>query len=242
MALSLLFTDLGIYVNVNVKSNHPPNVLRDIPKSVNKRLSANSSTQKEFDEAKEPYQKALNESGYKHTLAYEEHAPAANGRSRGRKKSRDITWFNPPYNAAVVTDVGKQFLKLIDKHFTKKHPLGRLLNRNTVKISYSCTKNMKSIISSHNAKLLNSNEQEPTGKAKCATVRGGISTSALLTTTAKTKPTSSTTPKSWMETNKKSMWEALSILRRDGTDTQSLSGTQVVSTKQPCPHISGSRN
>ena len=52
---------------VNVKSNHPPNVLRDIPKSVNKRLSANSSTQKEFDEAKEPYQKALNESGYKHT-------------------------------------------------------------------------------------------------------------------------------------------------------------------------------
>ena len=146
---------------VNVKSNHPPNVLRDIPKSVNKRLSANSSTQKEFDEAKEPYQKALNESGYKHTLAYEEHAPAANGRSRGRKKSRDITWFNPPYNAAVVTDVGKQFLKLIDKHFTKKHPLGRLLNRNTVKISYSCTKNMKSIISSHNAKLLNSNEQEP---------------------------------------------------------------------------------
>ena len=74
---------------VNVKSNHPPNVLRDIPKSVNKRLSANSSTQKEFDEAKEPYQKALNESGYKHTLTYEEHAPAANGRSRGRKKSRD---------------------------------------------------------------------------------------------------------------------------------------------------------
>ena len=94
------------------------------------------------------------------------HAPAANGRSRGRKKSRDITWFNPPYNAAVVTDVGKQFLKLIDKHFTKKHPLGRLLNRNTVKISYSCTKNMKSIISSHNAKLLNSNEQEPTREGK----------------------------------------------------------------------------
>ena len=174
-------------------------------------------------------------------MAYEEHAPAANGRSRGRKKSRDITWFNPPYNAAVVTDVGKQFLKLIDKHFTKKHPLGRLLNRNTVKISYSCTKNMKSIISFHNAKLT-ATSKSPQGKAKCATVRGGISTSALLTTTAKTKPTSSTTPKSWMETNKKSMWEALSTLRRDGTAIQNLSETQVVSTKQPCPHISGSRN
>ena len=136
-------------------------IIRDIPKPVNKRLSANSSTQKEFDEAKEPCQKALNVSRHKHTLTYEEHVPAANGKSRGRKKSRDLTWFNPPFNAAVVTDVGKQILKLIDKH-----PLGRLLNRNTVTISYSCTKNMKNIISSHNAKLLNDNEQEPPREGK----------------------------------------------------------------------------
>ena len=148
---------------VNVKSNHPPNVLKEIPKSVNKRLSANSSTKKEFDEAKEPYQKALNESGYKHTLTYEE--PAA-PTSRNKKKSRQVTWFNPPFNAAVTTDIGKQFLKLVDKHFHKNHPLGRLLNRNTVKISYSCTKNIKSIISSHNAKVMNADEQEPPREGK----------------------------------------------------------------------------
>ena len=141
-----------------MKSNHPPNVLKEIPKSVNKRLSANSSTKKEFDEAKEPYQKALNESGYKYTLTYEE--PVA-PTSRNKKKSRQVTWFNPPFNAAVTTDIGKQFLKLVDKHFHKNHPLGKLLNRNTVKISYSCTKNIKSIISSHNAKVMNADEQEP---------------------------------------------------------------------------------
>ena len=146
-----------------MKSNHPSNVLKEIPKSVNKRLSANSSTKKEFDEAKEPYQKALNESGYKHTLTYEEPVATA---SRNKKKSRQITWFNPPFNAAVTTDIGKQFLKLVDKHFHKNHPLGKLLNRNTVKISYSCTKNIKSIISSHNAKVMNVDEQEPPREGK----------------------------------------------------------------------------
>ena len=86
--------------------------------------------------------------------------------SRNKKKSRKITWFNPPFNAAVTTDIGKQFLKLVDKHFHKNHPLGRLLNRNTVKISYSCTKNIKSIISSHNAKVMNADEQEPPREGK----------------------------------------------------------------------------
>ena len=44
---------------VHSKSNHLPNVLRELPKSVNKRLSTNSYSQKEFDKAKEPFQQAL---------------------------------------------------------------------------------------------------------------------------------------------------------------------------------------
>ena len=85
---------------------------------------------------------------------------------RGGECARQVTWFNPPFNAAVTTDIGKQFLKLVDKHFHKNHPLGRLLNRNTVKISYSCTKNIKSIISSHNAKVMIADEQEPPREGK----------------------------------------------------------------------------
>ena len=147
---------------VHSKSNHPPNVLRELPKSVNKKLSTNSYSQKEFDETKEPFQQALNDSGYKYTLKYEE--PTAR-RPRNRK-SRDITWFNPPYNEAVTTDVGRRFLGLIDKHFPKTNPLSRLINRNTVKVSYSCTRNVKCIIQSHNAKLLNADEQVPPREEK----------------------------------------------------------------------------
>ena len=148
--------DRPIYINAN--SNHPPNVIKGVPPSINKRLSSISSTKKEFDEAKNEYQKALDESGYQYTLAYEEPSPP---RTRSKKKSREITWYNPPFNQSVKTNVGKQFLALIDKHFPKSHPLGSLLNRNTVKISYSCSKNVKSIIQSHNAKILNADEQEP---------------------------------------------------------------------------------
>ena len=50
--------------------------------------------------------------------------------------------------------MGKIFLNLIKKHFPPHHKFHKLFNKNTVKISYSCTRNIKSIINSHNAKIL----------------------------------------------------------------------------------------
>merc|ERR1712240_143445 len=57
---------------------------------------------------------------------------------------------------------GGQFLKLIDKHFGEKRKdnLQKVLNRKTVKVGYSCTKNMGSIIKDHNRKLLDKTEYE----------------------------------------------------------------------------------
>ena len=63
-------------------------------------------------------------------------------------------WFNPPYSKNVKTNIGKIFLNLIKKHFPPHHKFHKLFNKNTVKISYSCTRNIKSIINSHNAKIL----------------------------------------------------------------------------------------
>ena len=56
----------------------------------------------------------------------------------------------------VKTHVGKEFLKLIDKHFPKGSPLH--VNRNTVKISYRCVPNMGSYLAKHNAKNLKNNQ------------------------------------------------------------------------------------
>ena len=63
-------------------------------------------------------------------------------------------FFNPPWNSAVKTNVGKQLLRLIDTSFPEGNPLRKLLNRNTVKVSYKCMPNMNSVVSSHNTKLL----------------------------------------------------------------------------------------
>ena len=66
--------------------------------------------------------------------------------------------------------VGNYFLKSLDKHFPRHHKLHKILNRNTVKVSYSCTKNMKSIIKCHNKKVLNQNWPCP-NERKCNCIR-----------------------------------------------------------------------
>ena len=63
-------------------------------------------------------------------------------------------YFNPPYSAAVRSNIGRDFFNLLTKCFPKGHPLRKIFNRNTIKIGYSCTKNIEAIISSKNKKLL----------------------------------------------------------------------------------------
>ena len=79
-------------------------------------------------------------------------------------QKRNITWFNPPYNKNVITKIGHKFLHLITKHFPKQHKFNKIFNRNTVKVSYSCTKNIKSIIQSHNKNILHKVEEDANQK------------------------------------------------------------------------------
>ena len=68
----------------------------------------------------------------------------------------NLIWFNPPYSKQVSTNIAKRFLNLLDQHFPKQDRLHKIFNRNNVKVSYSCTENMSSFISSHDKKLLKS--------------------------------------------------------------------------------------
>ena len=56
------------YIHKN--SNHLPSVIRQIPLSIESRSSTLSFNEKIFQEAVPPYQKALQNSGYRHTLTY----------------------------------------------------------------------------------------------------------------------------------------------------------------------------
>ena len=131
---------------VHQQSNHPPALLKNIPLNINKRLSNISSSKEVFDESIAPYQQALKESGYDHKLTYN---PEPTPRTK-RKRKRNITWYNPPFDSNVKTNLGRKFLRIVDKCFQKKHPLYKIFNTHTLKLSYSCMPNMKSIISSPN--------------------------------------------------------------------------------------------
>ena len=58
-------------VYVNRASNHPPLIIRNIPTSIQKRLTTISSSENEFLGAREEYQKALKDAGYSEKLKYE---------------------------------------------------------------------------------------------------------------------------------------------------------------------------
>ena len=105
--------DAPLYVHS--ESNHPPSVLKQIPLSINKRLSDISSTEEEFNKAIPEYQKALSNSGYKHRLAYSE--PDNSQKAKRSKKKRQIIWYNPPFCKSVTTNIGHRFLALIKKTF-----------------------------------------------------------------------------------------------------------------------------
>ena len=70
-------------------------LIRQIPLSIESRLSTLSFNEKIFLEALPPYQKASQNSGYRHTLTYK----------------------SPPFNLKTKTKVDKLFLNLLDKLF-----------------------------------------------------------------------------------------------------------------------------
>ena len=111
-----------------------------------------------FKEAAQFYQIALDNAGYKFVLKYN---PQEQNSKRKKRRQRKITWFNPPFSKNVATNIGKEFFRLMEKCFPPGHILNPIINKNTVKLSYSCLQNMGSVISSKNKKLLKSGHNLP---------------------------------------------------------------------------------
>ena len=152
---------------INRLSSHPPNILKQIPTMVSKRLSSLSVNESEFEKAKEPYVESLKKSGYNEDLKY-----TTNNASK-KKRKRNVIWFNPPFDLSVKTNVAKEFLSLIKKHFTSSHKLSKIFNLKTLKVSYCCMPSIKSIISSHNSSILKKSSPDPEPSRECnCQVRG----------------------------------------------------------------------
>ena len=144
---------------VHTSSNHPPQIIKQIPNSVCERLSKNSSSQEIFDTTKTEYEEALLKSGYSPKLSYTNNR-SHNNKNTNKTRKRNIIWFNPPFSMNVKNNIGKIFLHLIDKHFPRSNKLHKIFNRNYVKVSYSCTPNFQQIIKRHNKKVTSTKDQK----------------------------------------------------------------------------------
>ena len=137
---------------INKFSNYPPQIINQVPKTINERLSRNSSNEEVFNSSKDQYEKALRDSGY---TDFELKFNKTSTNQAKRHRQRNIIWFNPPFSRTVSTNVGKRFLQLLCHHFPPSNKLHKIFIKNTVKVNYFCTQNVASIIKSHNKKLIN---------------------------------------------------------------------------------------
>ena len=150
---------------INVDSDHPPNIIKQLPISIEKRLSTISSSEVIFDQCKPHYQEALKKSGHSHELKY--NPPQETGERRGRNRRRNIIWFNPPYSKSVATNVGKTFLDLLARHFPENNRLHKIFNKHNVKVSYGCMPSIGSKINAHNKAILGSSKPLERGGCNC---------------------------------------------------------------------------
>ena len=160
---------------IKTESNHPNSIIKQIPKMVGKRISKRSINNDEFTKVANNYNQALQISGYKENIKYEPEESTKNK----RKRRRNTIWYNPPFCKTVKTRIKKKFIDLVKKCFTKENPLNKILNNNTINLSYSCMPNMGSKINAHNKKILQIKEKQPTKACNCTKFRCPLKDSKL---------------------------------------------------------------
>ena len=67
----------------------------------------------------------------------------------------------------ISANIGKYFFRLINKHFPPEHKFHKIFNKNTLKLSYSCMPNLKSLINSHNQNILRDQPQSTPKICNC---------------------------------------------------------------------------
>ena len=139
----------------NRHSNHRPNTVWQMPLSVSARISNISSNQSIFNGSIPMYKETLTITGFNDDIFYNPVLESNNSERKNTTK-RKVIWFDPPYSMNVQTNIGKRFLKLVKKHFPRNNSFHKIFNKNAIKISYSCVRNIGSIIALHNKSILRS--------------------------------------------------------------------------------------
>ena len=123
--------DLLSYINKS--SNHSPQVINQLPKTVNEPLSRSSSDAEVFNWSKHQCKKAVRDTGYTDfKLTFNQ----TSTKQTKRTWQCNIIWFNPPFIRAVSTNVAKRFLQgSCTSRIATLQQASQKFNRSTVKVS-----------------------------------------------------------------------------------------------------------
>ena len=143
-------------IHINKHLNHLSSISRQLCLHPSTSAFSLSSDKQTFEDAAPAYQNALGHNNFSHKLEY---TPHETQRPR-RNRQRNVIWFNPLFSKNVKTNIARSFLHLVDTHFPVGHKLHKIFNRNTVKVSYSCVDNVRSIITNHNTRVTRRNHTQ----------------------------------------------------------------------------------
>ena len=77
-------------IYINKESNHPPNIINQIPSAIEKRISSLSSSKEIFDKSKKYYEGALAKSGFNAKLNYQPPQDNPNNPNKKKKRTRKV--------------------------------------------------------------------------------------------------------------------------------------------------------
>ena len=145
---------LGFLTSIVIKP--PTKRHKQIPNSIQERLSKNSSNEEIFNLEKCEQEDALKANGFKVDFKY-----TTNNNRNKKNRLRNIIRFNPPFNKAVSINVAKNFLRLINKHFPRSHRLHKNFqqkhNEDQLQLYAKCVDNVQKgiIVRLHSHRVTN---------------------------------------------------------------------------------------
>ena len=117
-----------MYIDINPK--RPPNIKKQIPKSISKRICELSSKKEILNNNIRTYNDALKRCEFQEKLVFVPEVPSDPPVNQRRKRKHKIIWFNPPYSKNVRTNIGKVFSNLLHKNFPSIHLFQKFLTIN----------------------------------------------------------------------------------------------------------------
>ena len=95
---------------IHIQSDHRPSITKQLPWSIEKRLSQLSSSKDIFYETTPYYEQRLASSRYNEKLTYQQKGENnENNKNIRKNRKRNIIWFNSPYSKSLKTNIGKYF-------------------------------------------------------------------------------------------------------------------------------------